>query len=290
MPALGDERCARCSCLNCTFLDFFFLTLLRGGGGCYKFRRSVFPQLYTLLHNVAACCHVLSVEGHILAAAAPRYDFSPDCPGNGMRSLLAIAELAGKRTEGIVTGIQRDCGKVIFRADKAYEQLCSFAGILRTLTRLMTLAAQLSEDTPDGSLFVQLTPARLAVYLAEVEGMSRTDFYGPCFGFHYPSASQRILSFIGVAMAGYSHGHERSSTLARGAVSVLHSSLYFLRPAAKAKRIVETHQTGSIPFAKAFWNLLDTTSARHLAKVYGVGFNDGPCWFLVPLCDRSTRS
>lgn len=35
----------------------------------------------------------------------------------------------------------------------------------------------------------------------------------------------------------------------------------------KAKTLVETAQSGNIDFTKAFWNLLDTTPAKHMGKV-----------------------
>lgn len=68
-------------------------------------------------------------------------------------------------------------------------------------------------------------------------------------------------------MCGYSHGHVHSSTLAAGAISVLHSISYMVKPGERAKRTVETHKSGNVDFAKNFWNLVDTTAARHLGKV-----------------------
>ena len=87
-------------------------------------------------------------------------------------------------------------------------------GILRTLTRVMTLAAKCSEASAGASLFVELDPEARRVFLEEVENMARNDFYGASFGFYYAGSTVRTLKFIQVALAGFSHGHSRTSSLA----------------------------------------------------------------------------
>lgn len=82
--------------------------------------------------------------------------------------------------------------------DKHYEELSGICGVLRTLTRLITLAAQFCEESTEGNLFVPLEPAKLQMFLTEVDKMARDDFYGPCFGFYYTGATASIMKLIQV--------------------------------------------------------------------------------------------
>jgi hypothetical protein len=57
---------------------------------------------------------------------------------------------------------------LLFRETHYCELLGSCRGILRTLSRLMTLAATLCEHATDDSVFVDLPAAELANFLSEV--------------------------------------------------------------------------------------------------------------------------
>jgi hypothetical protein len=50
-----------------------------------------------------------------------------------------------------------------------------------------------------------------------------------------------------------------------------------IRPSAKADRFVKTSQSGDIKFAKAFWNLLEMSSAKLLGKVLYSCFQHFSC-------------
>ncbi len=64
--------------------------------------------------------------------------------------------------------VYAECTHVLFRAGHYSDRLASMRGILRTLSRLMTLAARLCEHAAPAEIFVDLPKEEMDNFLAEV--------------------------------------------------------------------------------------------------------------------------
>jgi hypothetical protein len=230
------------------------------------------------LMNILGALHLLALEGAVVARGAPLYDFSPAVRGSGFRSILHLVDLAAARAQKTLRGTYRRHARVVFFASTETEGLADLRGMLRTLGRLTTLAARLVEHGRGvalsaaaagaaGSPFVPLPGAERVLFVREVLEMSRDDFHGPLFGFYYDKEVRLLVKLVSVAMASYSHGNRHTNPVLRHASSLLHGGLYFLRPKLKAKQFVSVSRSGDMLFAKAFWNLLETSSLVTAGRV-----------------------
>eukprot|EP00047_Mylnosiga_fluctuans_P002412 m.224390 g.224390 ORF g.224390 m.224390 type:complete len:692 (+) comp11088_c0_seq1:40-2115(+) len=222
------------------------------------------------LYNILGALHTIQLDVDELSKAAVRFDFSPECPGNGYRSLLFIISAAITKVQEIVSSIMQRRGSIFFRNTVATEELHDYGfGVLRTLARIARLSVSVLDHAGD-SLFLKMDRTDLReVILLEVESMHRESFFGTAMGFYFPPAVQTVLKTIILALTGCRVAYAREPDVAFGSTAALGGSFYMFNDRARAKHILPLAMEEDIKFVKAFWNLVDTTPARHLAKIMG---------------------
>lgn len=233
---------------------------------------SYMEVIYPLLQTLLSTLHVIRLESLPVAICSSLFDVSPSCKGNGFRSLLTVLLASLIKIEVLLVTFTRyraHSRAWFYLSASCLTEFSDYSDALRTVSRMMTLAAQLTDRArKNNSLFVPYTKTKENDnFKNEIENMSRDSFFGPCVGFYYAGSTQSLVKFVGLALAGYSHGHEHASSIGKGLSALAHSALYLFSPIKKGKRIVAQVKSGSMEFMKEFWSLLDTTAAKHIGKV-----------------------
>eukprot|EP00128_Syssomonas_multiformis_P017428 Colp12_sorted_trinity150504_noHs@21971 len=219
-----------------------------------------FEVLFSQFLNTLAA---LEADALKLAAVSPLYDYDEDTRGNGYRSLLYILQRALNHISTSMRKFMESHGSLLSKAKHHHHKLKDFLLITTSLSAMMNLAVQVA-DYADGE---NIYPPEFGQVMEHVLLLKTECFYGKRFGFQYPESLR--LTFMGVltAMASYSRGcRKHTSEFAQKATALMSGLKYFIDDEKRAIDLRAEMQLldGDVTFVRNFWNLTETTPAKHL--------------------------
>uniref|UniRef100_A0A915HQN9 Hormone-sensitive lipase n=1 Tax=Romanomermis culicivorax TaxID=13658 RepID=A0A915HQN9_ROMCU len=234
-------------------------------------------------HRFAATCEHLSqdldvVENMVrsLQPAMLKFDFDSKTPGNGYRSIVAIADSCVVHIIRLLKDIKEQREYVLFRTNHFCKELEAYASVLAALKRdLQCVLNHMDIWKSSEELFAgDGYRVRLDLLMNLVETMDHSCFYGRCMGFQYASSLYRVFQVVGLGLASYSILWEKGApdSISQTVTNLYQSGRFALNPEERAQRITDVIMNADISFCKSFWNLTE-----------GPFLQDVPKWFCPTL-------
>uniref|UniRef100_A0A146KY97 Hormone-sensitive lipase n=2 Tax=Lygus hesperus TaxID=30085 RepID=A0A146KY97_LYGHE len=181
------------------------------------------------------------------------YDYE-NVKGNGLRSLIRIAEVVVARTKTIAAEIAESRNSYFFRKESYYKKLNAYTQAVQSTLTLFEYAKHLISWSEPGKLIPSPTKEHLVSALMRQVGkpINQYCFYGRCLGIQFCDSIAMIFKTLLILMASFSEMYYSDGKLLD---PVLKSGKYLYNPELRAKRVVNISQYGSVNFCKSFWLL-----------------------------------
>ncbi|KAF6205243.1 hypothetical protein GE061_019411 [Apolygus lucorum] len=181
------------------------------------------------------------------------YDYE-NVKGNGLRSLVRIAEVVVARTKSIAVEIAESRNSFFFRKESYYKKIHAYTQAVQSTLTLFEYAKHLTSWSEPGKLIPTPTKEHLVASLMRQVGkpINQYCFYGRCLGIQFCDSIAMIFKTLLILMASFSEMYYSDGKLLD---PVLKSGKYLYNPELRAKRVVNLSQYGSVNFCKSFWLL-----------------------------------
>eukprot|EP00127_Corallochytrium_limacisporum_P002241 Clim_evm29s109 gene=Clim_evmTU29s109 len=259
-------------------------------------QRNDYEELRTAVEALDRLLPVIQADAEFIIARSrekglPVYDNENSVIGrvpiNGYLSLIYVMGRALKRGGALIVDMEKAYSNTFsfFNQNFWKQEIMDMCAILSALLATFALAREtLEEDALAQESCDQHT-----------EGVSATDggmpyygtyfpkdkdkmntmlllncqyFYGRRFGFVFPSSVKRLLKIIVTATAGFADGYASSQTaFFQQAVMALKSVHYVMHQQSRSQALVKQFAKGDVEFTSTFFNLLETTVAKHYGKI-----------------------
>ncbi|XP_030202930.1 lipase, hormone-sensitive a [Gadus morhua] len=193
------------------------------------------------------------------AAVFHHYDFEPETPANGYRTLVKVLQSCLLHIIDKTRYVATSCHGAFFRAEHNACELEAYCGALCQLRALMYLAQRLLHDNGHGQL-ISLQDGELSRrFVREYASMHKACFYGRCLGFQFSATLRPFLQSVVISMVSYGETYgKQQSSLGIAALSLLTSGKYVLDPEQRGAEFERITQNLDLQFWKSFWNLTES--------------------------------
>lgn len=134
----------------------------------------------TIWHSVTEGLPILEY----MASIAYQYDFAPEVPGNGLRSIVSVVDACVLHLLRILKEIQEQRSSLLFRGNHYVKEMEAFAGAFVILVKAVQRVHQYLNLWPPNELFAaEEVDRKLRTLMAEIESLDQSPFYGRTMGF-----------------------------------------------------------------------------------------------------------
>ncbi|XP_036411501.1 hormone-sensitive lipase-like isoform X1 [Megalops cyprinoides] len=202
------------------------------------------------------------------AASYHHFDFDPQVPANGYRSLVKVVRSC------IVYIIQKghyilnNCHNIFFRAAHNATEMEAYCSALCQLRALLYLAKRLLHDNDQGNLYFQKEGGLSQRFMQEYASLHKACFYGRCLGFQFSPAIRPFLQTVVISLVSFGENYKKhQSLIGMAASSFFTSGKYVVDPELRGAEFERIIQNLDMPFWKSFWNLTETELLSGLASI-----------------------
>ncbi|XP_066531136.1 lipase, hormone-sensitive a isoform X2 [Hoplias malabaricus] len=214
--------------------------------------------------------HNRAVEALVagFTAVYHHYDFDPDTPGNGYRTLVKVVLCCVLYIIQKGRYIASNCGGVFFRVDHNAGEMEAYCTALCQLRALLYLAQRLLNDNEHGQLYSQEEQDLSERFVKEYTSMHKACFYGRCLGFQFSPSLRPFLQTVVISMVSFGENYKKQQTkFGRAALSIFTSGKYVMDPELRGAEFERITQNLDMQFWKTFWNITETDLISGLARI-----------------------
>ncbi|XP_035278182.1 hormone-sensitive lipase isoform X3 [Anguilla anguilla] len=214
--------------------------------------------------------HARSLEPVIsgLAAIYHHFDFDPQIPANGYRSLVKVVRCCLLHIIHKGRYIASSRRSIFFRAAHNAGEMEAYCSALCQLRALLYLAQRLLHDNSHGNLFFQEESGLSRSFVREYASMHKGCFYGRCLGFQFTPAIRPFLQTIAIGLVSFGENYRRhQSGIGMAASSFFTSGKYAIDPELRGAEFERITQNLDVHFWKTFWNITETEVLSSLASM-----------------------
>ncbi|KAJ8388842.1 hypothetical protein AAFF_G00125980 [Aldrovandia affinis] len=243
--------------------------------------------------------HAHSLEPVIsgFTAIYHHFDFDPQTPANGYRSLVKVVRCCLLHIIHKGRYIASNRRSIFFRAAHNAGEIEAYCSALCQLRALLYLAQRLLHDNSHGNLFFQEESGLSRSFLREYASMHKGCFYGRCLGFQFTPAIRPFLQTIAIGLVSFGENYRRhQSGLGVAASSFFTSGKYAIDPELRGAEYERITQNLDVHFWKSFWNITETEVLSSLASMTSTqvkvnrAFSVPPVPFDLPLVSDPSLS
>ncbi|KAJ8354732.1 hypothetical protein SKAU_G00222990 [Synaphobranchus kaupii] len=189
--------------------------------------------------------HARSLEPVISSFAAiyHHFDFDPQIPANGYRSLVKVVRCCLLHIIHKGRYIASSRRSIFFRAAHNAGEMEAYCSALCQLRALLYLAQRLLHDNSHGNLFFQEDSGLSRSFVREYASMHKGCFYGRCLGFQFTPAIRPFLQTIAIGLVSFGENYRRHQS----GIGVAASSFF--------------------TSGQSFWNITETEVLSSLASM-----------------------
>ncbi|KAI1886279.1 hypothetical protein AGOR_G00212370 [Albula goreensis] len=214
--------------------------------------------------------HARSLEPVIsgLTAIYHHFDFDPQIPANGYRSLVKVVRCCLLHIIHKGRYIASSRRSIFFRAAHNAGEMEAYCSALCQLRALLYLAQRLLHDNSHGNLFFQEETGLSRSFVREYASMHKGCFYGRCLGFQFTPAIRPFLQTIAIGLVSFGENYRRhQSGIGVAASSFFTSGKYAIDPELRGAEFERITQNLDVHFWKSFWNITETEVLSSLASM-----------------------
>uniref|UniRef100_A0AAY5ES20 Hormone-sensitive lipase n=1 Tax=Electrophorus electricus TaxID=8005 RepID=A0AAY5ES20_ELEEL len=213
--------------------------------------------------------HGRAVEGLVtgFAAVYHHFDFDPQTPGNGYRTLVKVVHSCILHIIQKGRYIATNCGGVFFRVEHNAGEMQTYCVALCQLRALLYLAQRLLGENQHGQLYSQDRELSKR-FVKEYTSMHKACFYGRCLGFQFSPSLRPFLQTVVISMVSFGDNYKKHQTrLGQAALSFFTSGKYVVDPELRGAEFERITQNLDMHFWKTFWNITETELISSLASI-----------------------
>ncbi|XP_036395571.1 hormone-sensitive lipase isoform X1 [Megalops cyprinoides] len=223
--------------------------------------------------------HARSLEPVVsgFTAIYHHFDFDPQIPANGYRSLVKVVRCCLLHIIHKGRYIASNRRSIFFRAAHNAGEMEAYCSALCQLRALLYLAQRLLHDNSHGNLFFQEESGLSRSFVREYASMHKGCFYGRCLGFQFTPAIRPFLQTIAIGLVSFGENYRRHQSgivEAEGiapygvaASSFFTSGKYAIDPELRGAEFERITQNLDVHFWKTFWNITETEVLSSLASM-----------------------
>uniref|UniRef100_A0A3B3QCY3 Lipase E, hormone sensitive type n=1 Tax=Paramormyrops kingsleyae TaxID=1676925 RepID=A0A3B3QCY3_9TELE len=214
--------------------------------------------------------HARSLEPVVsgFAAIYHHFDFDPQTPANGYRSLVKVVRSCLLHIIHKGRYISSSRRSIFFRAAHNAGEMEAYCSALCQLRALMYLAQRLLHDNGHGNLFFQEESGLSQSFVREYASMHKGCFYGRCLGFQFTPAIRPFLQTIAIGLVSFGENYKRhQSGIGVAASSFFTSGKYAIDPELRGAEFERITQNLDVHFWKSFWNITEMEVLSSLASM-----------------------
>ncbi|XP_066575444.1 hormone-sensitive lipase isoform X2 [Amia ocellicauda] len=246
-----------------------FFSSPEGGAGMGAAGRLVhaLTQIQSHAHSLEPVVGGFSALCHV-------FDFDPQTPANGYRSLLKVVRSCLLHIVHKGRYITTNRRSIFYRAQHNAAELEAYCTALCQLRALLYLAQRLLADNTRGSLFLGggvgggQGGGLSEQFIREYASMHKGCFYGRCLGFQFTPAIRPFLQTIAIGLVSFGENYRKhQSGLGVAASSFFTSGKYAIDPELRGSEFERITQNLDVRFWKTFWNITETEVLSSLASI-----------------------
>ncbi|MFT7800606.1 hormone-sensitive lipase-like [Arapaima gigas] len=207
------------------------------------------------------------------------FDFDPQIPANGYRSLVKVVRCCLLHIIHKGRYIASNRRSIFFRAVHNAGEMEAYCSALCQLRALLYLAQRLLHDNSHGELFFQEESGLSQSFVREYASMHKGCFYGRCLGFQFTPAIRPFLQTIAIGLVSFGENYKKHQSgiaiffktlyLSSGvaASSFFTSGKYAIDPELRGAEFERITQNLDVHFWKSFWNITETELLSSLASM-----------------------
>ncbi|XP_069041394.1 hormone-sensitive lipase isoform X2 [Lepisosteus oculatus] len=250
----------------------FFSAQPGGGASGEAARRFVeaFSQIQGHAHSLEPVMGGFSALCHV-------FDFDPQTPANGYRSLIKVVRSCLLHIVHKGRYIAANRRSIFFRANHNAAEMEAYCSALCQLRALLYLAQRLLAENRHGNLFFAEESGLSEQFVREYSSMHKGCFYGRCLGFQFTPAIRPFLQTISIGLVSFGENYRRhQSGIVEGggitqygvaASSFFTSGKYAIDPELRGAEFERITQNLDVQFWKTFWNITETEVLSSLASM-----------------------
>ncbi|KAL4657663.1 hormone-sensitive lipase-like [Arapaima gigas] len=196
------------------------------------------------------------------------FDFDPQIPANGYRSLVKVVRCCLLHIIHKGRYIASNRRSIFFRAVHNAGEMEAYCSALCQLRALLYLAQRLLHDNSHGELFFQEESGLSQSFVREYASMHKGCFYGRCLGFQFTPAIRPFLQTIAIGLVSFGENYKKhQSGIGVAASSFFTSGKYAIDPELRGAEFERITQNLDVHFWKSFWNITETELLSSLASM-----------------------
>ncbi|KAJ8335029.1 hypothetical protein SKAU_G00406680 [Synaphobranchus kaupii] len=196
------------------------------------------------------------------------FDFDPQVPGNGYRSLVKVVRSCLFHIIQKGRYITTHCRKLLFRAPHNALEMEAYCSALCQLRALLYLAQRLLHDNDQGNLYFQKEEGLSRKFAQEYASMHKACFYGRCLGFQFSPAIRPFIQTVVTCLVSFGENYKKhKSLIGVAASSFFTSGKYIVDPELRGAEFERIIQNMDVQFWQTFWNLSETELVSGMANI-----------------------
>ncbi|KAI5630188.1 hormone-sensitive lipase [Silurus asotus] len=225
-------------------------------------------QLLATLRQIHEHGQAVSALVSGFAAVYHHFDFNPETPANGYRTLVKVVISCVLHLIQKARYITSSCRGLFFRVAHNASEMKAYCMALCQLRALLYLAQRLLNNNEHGQLHSLGNESLSRRFVNEYTTMHKACFYGRCLGFQFCPSLRPFLQAVVISMVSFGENYTTQQTrLGRTAYSVINSGKYVVDPELRGAEFERITQNLDMEFWKTFWNITETGLISHLAKI-----------------------
>ncbi|XP_030644633.1 lipase, hormone-sensitive a [Chanos chanos] len=233
-----------------------------------KPRADSMTRLLELMRQTQEHGRALQPVASGFAAVYHHYDFDPQTPGNGYRTLVKVLRSCIFHIIQKGRYIAANCHSPFFRVEHNTGEVEAYCSALCQLRALLYLAQRLLSDNEHGQLYSQEEGGLSEKFVQEYISMHKACFYGRCLGFQFSPSLRPFLQTVVISMVSCGENYRtQQSGFGMAALSFFTSGKYVMDPELRGAEFERITQNLDMSFWKSFWNLTETELLSGLAKM-----------------------
>ncbi|XP_053345730.1 lipase, hormone-sensitive a [Clarias gariepinus] len=202
------------------------------------------------------------------AAVYHHFDFNPETPANGYRTLVKVVLSCVLHIIQKSRYITSNCSGIFFRVEHNARELEVYCMAFCQLRALLYLAKHLLENNEHWQLHALDNEDLSRRFVNAYTSMHKGCFYGRCLGFQFAPSLRPSLQTVVISMVSLGENYNKQQTgIGRAALSVITSGKYVLDPELRGAEFERITQNLDMHFWKTFWNITESELISGLARI-----------------------